>query len=228
MNTFTKTLIASAMAVAVAGTASANPKFLGVYSGGKTTLKITPSGCPNASAKNQTTVVAFTPAIEEVIGENIVFDVNIPFSGCWAMTGIGAIIDPDLEDAISGTYIERKVGKDLTMAATLFSIEEIVDAMDFHLVTEGKCDVSLAAVEVGTQGVQSSTVTLKKGNGKLSKNGDRVKVDIQIDAKYKNGKSQEKNIKAKINGKMDYSVGVNPVTCFDAIVLECNDDVCID
>ena len=219
MNTFTKTLIASAMAVAVAGTASADPKFAGVYSGGKTKMDITPCGCPNAKAKNVTTVVSFAPGIFEWFNVGLdKFEVNIPFAGCWEMSGLAGLIDPDLDDRLVGSYIERKPGKDLTMATTLFSLDEIVDAMNYHLVTESKCDVALIGVGADLKGVDPLSVTLKKGNGKLSKNGERVKVDIQIDATYDNDSDKNKKIKAKINGKMDFAAGVNAFDGCDAIV----------
>jgi hypothetical protein len=219
MSTFSKTLIATAMAVAVAGPVNADPNFIGGYSGSKTRLDITPSGCPNLRIKDRTTVVAFTPGIFEWTDEFLdVYEINIPFAGCWTMNGWQGILDPEL-DVLSGTYIERKPGKDLTMAATFSSIEGIVDAMNVHLITEGKCDVDPLAAELEFQGVNAGSVSLRKGQGKLSKNGERIKVDIRIDATYGNNRDQTRNINARVRGTMDYAPAAPMLySCADAIV----------
>jgi hypothetical protein len=225
MNTFTKTLIASAMAVAVAGTASAGPKFIGAYQGDKTTLKITPAGCPNAKANKQTTFIGFAPGSYGFIGEFEEFNINIPFSGCWSMTGVGGILEPDVFDFLRGIYIEKKVDKDLTMALTFRSlfgfVEEdpflglldggIVGAMNAHLISESKCDVSLLTAITPWRGVDPTSVIVKKGQTKISKNGEQVKVDIRVDAKYNDDNGKNKNIKAKIKGKMDYNAALGLV-----------------
>jgi hypothetical protein len=250
MNTFTKTLIASAMAVAVAGTASANPKFVGGYSGDKTKLKISSSGCPNAKATNQTSVVGFAPGIAEWNDGVDRFSLDVAFAGCWRLTGAEGILEPEIFDSLRGTYIERKVGKDLTMALTetsLYGLEfddigldkletGIVGAMNAHLISESKCDVSIFSLVAPWKGVDPTTVEVKKGQTKISKNGEKVKVDIQVDAKYNNDSGKNKKIKAKISGKMDYDatlalLGTPIIGSCDAIVdvIDCTElhDVCI-
>ena len=210
MRTFTKTLIASAMAVAVAGPVSANPNFAGVYAGSKTDIKVNPSGCPNGSLKNQSTAVGFAPAVYDFVD----FGVDIPFSGCWALTNLGGIIDEDI-DRLQGIYIERKVGKDLTMAFTLDTVEDVVDVMNLHLVTESKCDVS--AIIPG-QGVDPLSVTVQKANGKLSKNGERLNLNIDIRGKYDSSSKDDRNIKATIKGKMDFNpTGLDPLLACDEL-----------
>jgi hypothetical protein len=169
--------------------------LFGAYKGSKTTISISPSGCSNAKEKNVDTVVG--------LGSMDV-DVEFPFAGCWAMTGYSF----DDVGVVGGTYIERKVGKDLTMSLTGDSLYDgIVDAMDNYLELDpdaSKCDY----VDNGT--IYDEAI-VKKGNGKLSKNGERLKVDIRVDSKYENTSGKIKNVKARIKGTMDFdSLEENP------------------
>lgn len=169
--------------------------LFGAYKGSKTTISISPSGCSNAKEKNVDTVVG--------LGSMDV-DFAFPFAGCWAMTGYSF----DDVGVASGLYIERKVGKDLTLSLTADSLYDgIVDAMDNYLEFDpdaSKCDY----VDNGT--IYDEAI-VKKGNGKLSKNGERLKVDIQVDSKYENTSGKTKNVKARIKGTMDFdSLEENP------------------
>ena len=187
MSKFTKTLIASALAVAVAGPAAASDlkegDVNGAYKGSKTSVKITPAGCPNDNTKNITTKIGF----HEIA----------PFAGCWVM--VAADFEFDGDDTLYGGYIERKVGKDLTMSLSGESLfDEVIDEMYYYLMGESKCDLD----------EQDNTIwdeaTVKKARGKLSKNGDSIQVDIQVDSKYKTNDGKTKNVKGKIKGKMDF------------------------
>jgi len=200
MNTFTKTLIASAMAVAVAGPVAADVKVLGTFKGDKTKLTISPSGCPNDNLKNQQTEIGF--------GDVNFLGGEMKFAGCWGMAvfGWGDV------DVATGAYIERKINKkdlmakDATMSLSGETFYEIIEEMDDYLVSESKCDVAV----LGVDGMNPLETYVKKAQSKFSKNGDRVKVDIQIDGTYDNDNGKTKNIKAKVSGKMDYVVGPNP------------------
>ena len=166
--------------------------LFGAFKGSKTTISISPSGCPNAKEKNVDTVVG--------LGSMDV-DLEFPYAGCWAMTGHSF----DDVGVATGLYIERKVGKDLTLSLTGNSLYDgIVDAMDNYLQSEPKCDY-----------VDNDTIwdesTVKKANGKLSKNGERLKIDIQVNSKYENTNGKTKNVKSKIKGTMDFdSLEGNP------------------
>ena len=220
MSNFTKTLIASALAVAVTGTATADPKVIGIYKGSKTKITISPSGCPNDNEKNLDTTIGFGEMYLDDLDIGG-FGIDIPFAGCWAMNGFSF----GQEQELDGIFIERKVDKDLTMAIVGEDLAGIIEEMDDYLVSESKCDVDL----FGPNGMNPESVTVKKANGKLSKNGERVKVDIQIDGDYDNDSGKTRNIKAKINGKMDYDAGIfNPAFDCENILLECLDEVCIE
>jgi len=191
MNTFTKTLIASAMAVAVAGPAAADVKSDGAFRGTKTTLKVKPSGCPNATVKNITTDLGFYP--------------EAPSAGCWAVDledYLGSTEDAHLE----GGYIERKFGKDLTGSLFSGSLFGLLSAMEGYLEDEAKCDTVDADID---------DAFIKKGNVKLSKNGDQAKLDFQIDGKYTNDSGKTKNIKATIKGKTEFVAAATKPPAFD-------------
>lgn len=203
MRRFTRTMIAAALAVVVAGSAAAEVKTLGVFTGSKTSVKITPAGCPNDSEKNVSTTIGFGE-MDFLVGEGVdQFRGGLPFAGCWSMSGFSL----GEEATLAGIYIERKVGQDLTMALTAHSFyDQIVDEINEYLLSESKCDYSLLGGDI-----DPLDFIVKKGNGKLSKNGDRVKVNIQVDGEYTNDSGKTKNVKAKIRGKMDFEPGlVNP------------------
>ena len=214
MSKFTKTMVASALAVAVASPVSANPNFLGVYAGSNTRISVTPSGCPNQNLRNQTTAVGFAPGVYAFPIDGDLLGAEIPFSGCWAINSLGSIINEEV-DPLAGTYIERKVGRDLTMALTLDSLEDVVDLMNLHLVTESKCDVSVPGLEIN-QGVDPLSVTVHRANGKLSKNGERLNLNVDVRGEYDSASRSDRNIKAKIKGRMDFNpTGTDPLGACD-------------
>jgi len=217
MSTFTKTLIASAMAIAVAGPAAADvPNGPGDrYEDGRATVKITPSGCKNAKLEFQATV-GFGDILED---DGFEVDAT-PFAGCWAMTGFAF---GDLGFATGGR-IARKVdnsssdsrgdAKDLTMSLSADTLYDgVVDAMDNYLEFDAdgaKCDyVGNGIGEDGALMIAEYAV-VKKANGKFSKNQEKLKVDIQVDSKYENTKGKMKNIKASIKANLDAATGENP------------------
>ena len=203
MSKFTKTLIASALAVAVAGPAAADVKTLGTFIGDKSKLSISPAGCPNLKLNKQQTSMGFGDL------DFLVPDVEgLAFAGCWGLAAFGW---GDV-DVIGGAYIERKinkkdlVAKEATLALSGLTLARIIEEMDDHLWSESKCDVDI----LGPNGVNILSVYVKKAESKFSKNGDRVKVDIQVDGDYDTDDGKTKNIKAKVSGKMDFVPGLNP------------------
>jgi hypothetical protein len=170
-------------------------KLFGAYKGSNTTISISPSGCSKAIEKNVDTVVG--------LGSMDV-DFAFPFAGCWAMTGYSF----DNVGVAAGLYIERKVGKDLTMSLTGDSLYDgIVDAMNNYLEFDpdaSKCDY----VDNGTI-YDEAIVT--KAHGVLSKNGEQLRVGIYVDSKYENTSGKTKRVKAKIKGTMNFdSLEENP------------------
>jgi hypothetical protein len=203
MSTFTKTLIASAMAVAVAGPVSADvPDGVSqAYVGSKTTVKLKPSGCKNQNTKNIDTIVGFGDIDEFLEGE---FDLYLPFAGCWAMAGF-QFYDVD---AIAGMRISRKTdkktltAKDLTMSLTGESLYgEVINGIYDYLYYEDDA-VKCGYVDDDTLWEQAY---IKKGNGKFSKNQEKLTIDIQVDSQYRNDKDKLKNVQASIKGKLDLS-----------------------
>jgi hypothetical protein len=210
MSKFTKTLIATAMSVAVAGPVAADvPSGPGeVYKDTNATVKITPSGCKNLKEEFNA-VVGFGD-----INDFDDFDFFFPFAGCWAMTGYSF---DDIGFA-RGLRIARKVdtsnsdsrgdAKDLTMSLSGDTLYDgIVDAMDNYLAFANdaeKCDYDSFNDTIWEYAV------VKKANGKFSKNQEKLKVDIQVDSKYENDSGKMKNIKAKIKANLDAAVDENP------------------
>ena len=205
---FTKTMIASAMAVAMAGPAAADvPDGPGdVYEDGRATVQISPAGCKNLKVEFDARVgFGNVEDFEE-------FDFAFPFAGCWAMTGFQF----DDVGVMSGLRIARKVdngnsesrgdAKDLTMSLSGDSLYDgIVDAMDNYLDT---ADASKCGYDDFEDTLWEYAV-VKKAQGKFSKNQEKLKVDIQVDSKYDNDKGKMKNIKAKVKANLDATSGEN-------------------
>mgnify|MGYP003702740673 FL=1 len=191
MSKFTKTLIASAMAVAVAGPAAADVKDTGAFRGTKTTVKITPSGCPNAKIKDIVSEIGFYP--------------QQPSAGCWSMDLLD-YFGTDNDYHVEGGYIERKFGKDLTSSLFEFSADTLVWEMEDYLASESKCDTVDGFID---------DAYIKKGNVKISKNGDRAKLDLQVDGEYTNDSGKTKKVKAKVSGKMDFVAASQKPSSFD-------------
>ena len=59
MKALTKNIIASVLAVAMAGPAASKVNMHGVFEGSNTTFKIIPAGCPNAKDKNIESIIGF-------------------------------------------------------------------------------------------------------------------------------------------------------------------------
>ena len=175
MSTLMKTMIASVLAVAVTGPAMADVKENGTFIGDSGKFKITVQGCKNFSINKRDSVMMFED------------DSEYPESGYWYLgaffLGKGGDID--------GMYIERKVGKDLTlsmdyedlgMCAHIDNVPElalectgIAEAIQAYLIEE---DCGLMTAE------QSHELTITKGQVKLSRDGDTAKVDIKVEGVY--------------------------------------------
>ena len=197
-------LIATALAVAVAGPASAAPKFAGEYVGDKLQVKVNPQGCKNLKLGKTAGFLSFAPNI----------DVNV--GGWWFLNSplfLGIDLG-DLEDnEIHGPYIESKIDKELTGAVEedFFSDCVIVEGLpvcDFeggllavvqaHLVTE--CGGAMTAA-------QAVAAKVTKGKVKLSKSTDRAKVDFKLEGEYENdGKTKKWNATLK-SPQMDFAPG---------------------
>jgi len=217
MSKFTKTLIASAMSVAVAGPAAADVPdgSSDEYQDNRATVQISPSGCKNAKLEFQATV-GFGSIFDD---DGIDFE-ETPFAGCWAMTGFSF---GDVGVAYGGR-IARKVdtsssdsrgdAKDLTMSLSADTLYDgVVDAMDNYLEFDAdaaKCDY--VGNGIGDDGalMLADYAVVKKANGKLSKNQEKLKVDIQVESKYENTNGKMKNINAKIKSNLDLASGTNP------------------
>ncbi len=193
MGRFAITLTAAALAAAIAGPASAdlmegsNP---GAYSGDATKVKITAGGCKNESFKGQS-----------AIG----FSEQGPFQGCWEMEffSFGETFGP-----LGGSYIERKVGKDLTLGLDAASYAAVLDVLrDYVGDPLSTCDLGTNPGDFDTD-----DFVVKKAQGKVGKTGDRIRVSIEVSGKFTNSDNKKKNLKIKIDGTMNFDSNA-PNTC---------------
>ena len=148
------------------------------YVGNKTTFKILPTGC-NTKAKAR--------PLDTVLG----FGEAGPFFGEWGMT----LISSDLDMALFGPYIERKPNKELTMGLNSESFDEVLSFIAFFIETECNGEVTDAqwqAFEVST------------GRGKISKNGETIKVKIDLNGKYTRDNGKIKKVRFKLKGKTKF------------------------
>ena len=193
MSKFTKTMIASVLAVAVAGPAAADVKENGDFVGTKTTAKITPSGCKNSKVDIAQASLYFED------------DPGYPESGSWDFTAFNTTESASMD----GWYIERKVGKDLTAALDSDDLGGCfpvgIDGEDCDGIV-GQIQDHLAAESCGAMTLlQGNAFTVTKGQIKLSKNGDRAKLDMQVEGEYTDTKSKVKKVKATVKAnKMDF------------------------
>ena len=115
---------------------------------------------------------------------------------------VGEVVPVGYYDRDRGVWVPSDNGVVVKLLDT--DADGIVDAMVNYLQSESTCDY----VDNDTIWDESS---VKKANGKLSKNGERLKVDIQVDSKYENTNGKTKNVKSKIKGTMDFdSLEGNP------------------
>lgn len=193
MKVSTKNIIASVLAVAMAGPAAAEVNRQGVFEGDNSTLKIIPTGCPNSKEKN----------IESIIGFGSISELGLTFpnAGCWFFAGEKSDSEVIF---LGGLYIEKKVSKDLTMSLTGESLlDSVIDEVYEHFLSEPKCD--------HVDGLDPDSFYVKKGEGKLSKNGDRINLNILVYGSYENDRGNNMLIKTKIQGKMDFNANAeNP------------------
>ena len=198
MSKFTKTLIASVLAVAVAGPAAAEVAENGVFKGTKMTIQIKPGSCKNTKVD---------VALSELEFES---DSSYTESGYWYLEATDSIADyKDIE----GAYIERKLGKDLTGSIYSPDLGECVPpvAPEVGLQCTGIVEVVRDYVQdaEGCNGsmniLQANDFSVTKGNVKLSKKGTRAKVDFKVEAQFTNAKEKDKKVTATIKSpNMDF------------------------
>ena len=213
MSKYTKTLIASAMAVAVAGPVAADvPDNLGErYEDGRATIRIQPSGCKNNSTEFQA-VVGFGDIFED---DGIDFE-STPFAGCWAMTGyqfgdIGFAYGGRIARKVdTGNSDSRGDAREVTMSLSADTFYDgIVDAMDNYLQFHNdaaNCNYDA----LGGALTLANHAVLRQGRGKFSKNQERLNVDIRVDSRYERTDGKMRNVNARIRARMDAAVGENP------------------
>ena len=196
MSKFTNTLIASVLAVAVAGPAAAEVAENGYFAGTNTKAQVKPSSCKNVTI--------------EVPQSQLYFEDNFGSreSGFWDLDLSVAIGE---EESIGGRYIERQVGKDLTGSLDSSDLGGCeTDSQNGIRVCGGIVAVIVATVESADCGGsmsddQANAFTVTKGNVKLSKKGTRAKVDFKIEGEFTNDKDKVKKVQATIKGsKMDF------------------------
>jgi len=195
MSKFTNTLIASVLAVAVAGPAAAEVAENGYFAGTNTKAQVKPSSCKNVTI--------------EVPQSELFFEDNFGSreSGFWDLDLSVAIGE---EESIGGRYIERKVGKDLTGSLNVEDLGRCQTDGAGVRTCDGIAAVIVSVVESSDCGgtmsdTQTDALTVTKGNVKLSNKGTRAKVDFKIEGEFTNDKGKAKKVQATIKGsKMDF------------------------
>lgn len=196
MSKFSKSLIASVLAVAVAGPAAAAVNEDGSFNGTNLKAKVIPSSCKNVTIEVPQSELEFQSTDSQTE------------SGFWDLYLSVAIGE---NEVISGRYIERKVGKDLTGSLNTSDLGECDGInVDETRNCDGIAAVIVSVVESADCGgsmsdAQSQALTVTKGNVKLSKKGERAKVDFRVEGEFTNDKGKLKKVKATIKGsKMDF------------------------
>ena len=174
----TTAVVLLGMFVGFQGPAVADVMENSAYVGSKTTLKMSPSGCHRkGKAKSLDTVLGFGEAG--------------PFYGEWGMT----LFSSDIELVLFGPYIERKPNKELTMGLDAESLDEVISFIDYYV--EINCNGEVTDAQRGAYEVS-------RGQGKLSKDGGKIKVSIEVKGKYTKNKGKTDNIKFKLDGKTNF------------------------
>jgi hypothetical protein len=218
MSKFTKTLIASTLAVAVAGPASADIDYFfaeAFVSDKVLKVKVNPSSCKTTKFDFATSTLKLTNGLFDNSGTDPVLDEDLfdfEEAGFWELEGFTwTALDPDL----AGIYTTRKIDKDLTPSMHREDLGGCFDATIDGDGCTGLAEViqtSLIAQGCGRMtNVQSLLLDVTKSQIKLSKNGDRAKVDFKVEGTYVNTKKDNKSKKVKltIKGKnYDKVVGI--------------------
>ena len=217
MNTFTKTLIATALAVTVAGPAAANgggiPFDDEFVSDKPLKVNISPANCKNTKFDFATSKLELSNQIfvDGEVDEDLL---DFEGAGFWNLEGFTwTIATPDL----FGIYTTKKIDKDLTASmyegdlggCAEVTIPEadacfgLAEAIQTAVIVEGCGFMTFA---------QSNTLEVTKSNIKLSKNGDRAKVDFKVEGEYVNTKgssNKDKKVRLTIKGKnYDKTLGI--------------------
>ena len=218
MSKFTKSLIAAALAVAVAGPAAAEVPIAGTFVTTKDTkVQVKPQGCKSTKLEFPSATLDFF-AGGQIPGVGGPVDVPGVFneSGYYELSGFVWGGNTDM----FGNYIERKVGKDLTASIANFDVGECfndpLDAPDLGLQCTGIAEVIQTALILEGCGLmtelQSEFLEVTKGKITLSKKGTRAKVDFVVEGDYVNTKGNnvnDKGVKVTIKGSKFDFVGIN-------------------
>ena len=218
MSKFTQTMIATAMAAAMAGPAAADvptgPSER--YEDSRATVRIQPAGCRNQNDEFNA-VVGFGDLDE------FDFDFAFPFAGCWAMTGYSfdnvAMMDGlrIARTVDTGNSDSRGDAREVTMSLTGDSFYDgIVDAMDNYLEFAPDAD----NCDYVDNGAIYEYAVVRRGRGKFSKNQEKLRVDVRVESRYENTNGRMKNVNARIRANLDATVGDNPAFDCGLVVVE--------
>ena len=96
------------------------------------------------------------------------------------------------EGSGEGPYIAYKPGKTMVMDTTSSELEDFEDVMDLYVFEN-------CSEENG----YNYDTELKKFEAKVSKNGDKVKVQWQSEGTYEGSNNKDRKVKTKLNAKLD-------------------------
>jgi hypothetical protein len=183
MSKLTKTLTASALALAISGlttgAAFAATDITSTYGGRNTSVQLDAKGCGKEKVKNiDTKVVIMEDGFQQ---------------GEWAIEGF--IFGNS--DMIAGPFIENKPGKEMVGSFDDETLEALL------LFTN-----DIVTVECSGDYDDDST-ELKKATFTLNKKGDNIKIKLQINGKYVTDNGKTKNVKVNVNGDADLT-GTEP------------------
>jgi hypothetical protein len=218
MSKFTNTLIASTLAVAVAGPVSADDiLFTDTFiSDKKLTVKVNAANCKNTKFDFATSKLVLTNGIFD--GEVLVDDLfELEEAGFWTLEGFTWT---DLEPDLGGIYTTKKIEKELTPSMYEHDLGICLD-VDVGITDplfEQQCTGLAEVIQTSLilQGcgamtnVQSALLDVKKSQIRFSKNGTRGKVDFQVEGEYINlkGNTNARKVKLTVKGNRYDLVGI--------------------
>jgi hypothetical protein len=182
-------MAAIAVSALISGPASAIEDDV-IYSGSKAVTIWNGSGCSSHKDKDQSMSILMTPNIEF----DGLLDVGKD-TGYW----FAEIFDiGDIEDTGNGPFMISKPGKTVKDAPKKATMD--LSRNTFIEITTEMGVYAASACKNFDEFAEDST-QIKKFEAKWSKNGEKLKVNLEVESNYLNDKGNLKKVKFKVNSK---------------------------